>query len=153
MLQYLESLTEDRFRNMIRFSFHFNRHMGNKVEDMDAGYILEKWYNYFGDSKPPVITKDFIDAYIVAKWCERWSNFDMVAGHIQLIQKLQTKMSPFAIVEVFYGTQWDDTCRDVSYNGLHAKIRQIMEEWEHSHNDQMLTILRELRINNLFETN
>jgi hypothetical protein len=135
---------------MLRFAFHFNRLTGNKVEDMDANYILEKWYNYFGDSKPPIITKDFIDEYIVAKWCERWSNFDMVAGHIQLIQSIQKKMTPLLIIEMFKGTEWDDT-HDFSYNGLHPKIRQVMDEWEHSHDDEMKYLLREIRINGLLD--
>lgn len=152
MSDFLESLTETRFMNMIRFAFHFNRLMGSKVEDMDATYILEKWHSYFGNSKPPVITTDFVDSYIKTKWCERWSNFDLVAGHIQLIQSIQKKMTPLLIIENFNGIEWDVT-HDFSYNGLHPKIRQVMEGWEHSHEDEMKTILRQIRINHIFKTN
>lgn len=152
MVDFIDSLTETRFMNIIRFTFHFNRLMGNKIEDMDATYILEKWYSYFGNSKPPVITNDFIDSYIKTKWCDRWSNFELVAPHIQLIQNLQNKMTPLRIIEVFFGTEWDDTY-DFSYNGLHAKIRQVMDEWENSHDDEMKTILRQIRINHIFKTN
>ena len=60
MGNFLDSLTETKFENMIKFSFHFNRLMGSKIEDMDATYILEKWYSYFGNSKPPGLKTDFI---------------------------------------------------------------------------------------------
>ena len=143
-------MTENRLYNMIRFAFHFNRLMGSKVEDMDATYILEKWHSYFGNSKPPAITIDFIDSFIKTKWCDRWSNFDLVAGHIQLIQSIQKKMTPLLIIEKFKGTEWDDT-HDFSYNGLHHKIRQVMDEWVHSHEDEMKTILRQIRINNIVD--
>jgi len=119
MSYFLESLTETRFMNMIRFSLHFNRLMGSKVEDMDATYILEKWHSYFGNSKPPAITTDFVDSFIKTKWCSRWSNFDLVVGHIQLIQSLQKKMTPLLIIEMFDGIEWDDTHRDVPYNGTY----------------------------------
>lgn len=150
MGNFLDSLTETKFENMIKFSFHFNRLMGSKVEDMDATYILEKWYSYFGNSKPPAITTDFVDSYIKTKWCDRWSNFELVAGHIQLIQSLQKKMTPLLIIEMFDGIEWDDT-HDFSYNGLHPKIRQVMHEWEHSHDDEMKTILRQIRINDIVD--
>lgn len=150
MGNFLDSLTETKFENMIRFAFHFNRLMGSKVEDMDATYILEKWHSYFGNSKPPAITTDFVDSFIKTKWCERWSNFDLVAGHIQLIQSIQKKMTPLLIIEMFDGTEWDDT-HDFSYNGLHHKIRQVMEGWEHSHEDEMKTILRQIRINDIVD--
>lgn len=136
--------------NMIRFAFHFNRLMGSRIEDIDATYILEKWHSYFGNSKPPAITTDFIDSFITPNWCERWSNFDLVAGHIQLIQSIQKKMTPLLIIEMFDGTEWDDT-HDYSYNGLHHKIRQVMDEWVHSHEDEMKTILRQIRINNIVD--
>lgn len=135
---------------MIRFAFHFNRLMGSRIEDIDATYILEKWHSYFGNSKPPAITTDFIDSFITPNWCERWSNFDLVAGHIQLIQSIQKKMTPLLIIEMFDGTEWDDT-HDYSYNGLHHKIRQVMDEWVHSHEDEMKTILRQIRINNIVD--
>ena len=150
MGNFLDSLTETKLENMIRFAFHFNRLMGSKVEDMDATYILEKWHSYFGNSKPPAITTDFIDSFITPNWCERWSNFDLVAGHIQLIQSIQKKMTPLLIIEMFDGTEWDDT-HDYSYNGLHHKIRQVMDEWVHSHEDEMKTILRQIRINNIVD--
>jgi hypothetical protein len=150
MGNFLDSLTETRLENMIRFAFHFNRLMGSKVEDMDATYILEKWHSYFGNSKPPVITTDFVDSFIKTKWCDRWSNFELVAGHIQLIQSLQKKMTPLLIIEMFDGIEWDDT-HDFSYNGLHPKIRQVMHEWEHSHDDEMKTILRQIRINDIVD--
>jgi hypothetical protein len=150
MSYFLESLTETRFMNMIRFSFHFNRLIGSRIEDMDATYILEKWHSYFGNSKPPAITTDFIDSFITPNWCERWSNFDLVAGHIQLIQSIQKKITPLLIIEMFDGTEWDDT-HDFSYNGLHVKIRQVMEEWEHSHDVEMKTILRQIRISDIID--
>jgi hypothetical protein len=150
MGNFLDSLTETRLENMIRFAFHFNRLMGSKVEDMGATYILEKWHSYFGNSKPPVITTDFVDSFIKTKWCDRWSNFELVAGHIQLIQSLQKKMTPLLIIEMFDGIEWDDT-HDFSYNGLHPKIRQVMHEWEHSHDDEMKTILRQIRINDIVD--
>ena len=150
MSYFLESLTEKKFMNMIRFAFHFNRLMGSRIEDIDATYILEKWHSYFGNSKPPVITTDFVDSYIKTKWCDRWSNFELVAGHIQLIQSLQKKMTPLLIIEMFDGIEWDDT-HDFSYNGLHPKIRQVMHEWEHSHDDEMKTILRQIRINDIVD--
>lgn len=143
-------MTENRFRNMICFAFHFNRLMDSKIEDMDATYILEKWHSYFGKSKPPALKTDFIDSYIATKWCDKWSNFELVATHIQLIQNLQNKMTPLRIIEVFDGTEWDDTY-DFTYNGLHAKIRQVMDGWEHSHDDEMKFVLRELRINKILE--
>ena len=151
MSYFLESLTETRFMNMIRFSFHFNRLIGSRIEDMDATYILEKWHSYFGNSKPPAITTDFIDSFITPNWCERWSNFDLVAEHIQLIQSIQKKMTPLLIIEMFDGIEWDDTHRDVPYNGLHVKIRQVMEEWEHSHDVEMKTILRQIRISDIID--
>lgn len=150
MSDFLESLTETRFMNMIRFAFHFNRLMGSRIEDIDATYILEKWHSYFGNSKPPAITNDFIDSYIKTKWCDRWSNFDLVAGHIQLIQSLQKKMTPLLIIEMFDGTEWDDT-HYYSYNGLHHKIKHVMDEWVHSHEDEMKTILRQIRINDIVD--
>ena len=150
MGNFLDSLTETRLENMIRFAFHFNRLMGSRIEDIDATYILEKWHSYFGNSKPPAITTDFVDSFIKTKWCERWSNFDLVAGHIQLIQSIQKKMTPLLIIEMFDGTEWDDT-HDFSYNGLHHKIRQVMHEWEHSHDDEMKSILRQIRINDIVD--
>ena len=150
MENFIDSLTEKRFLNIIRFAFHFNRLMGSRIEDIDATYILEKWHSYFGNSKPPAITTDFIDSFITPNWCERWSNFDLVAGHIQLIQSLQKKMTPLLIIEMFDGIEWDDT-HDFSYNGLHPKIRQVMDEWEHSHDDEMKTILRQIRINDIVD--
>jgi len=151
MVDFIDSLTETRFRNMIRFAFHFNRLMDSRIEDMDATYLLEKWHSYFGNSKPPAITTDFVDTWIVTKWCDRWSNFDLVARHIQLIQSLQKRMTPLLIIEMFDGTEWDDTHRDVPYNGLHPKIWPVMGGWEHSHDDEMKTILRQIRINDVVD--
>jgi hypothetical protein len=51
---------------------------------------------------------------------------------------------------MFDGTEWDDT-HDFSYNGLHVKIRQVMEEWEHSHDVEMKTILRQIRISDIID--
>lgn len=142
-------VTETTFRNMIRFAFHFNRLMGNKVEDMDATYILEKWNAYFGDSVPPAPTTDFLEQYVSSLWCQRWSNFDRVAGHIQLIQRINTKLTPQMIFDVFEGTQWDDNRRDVVYENLHPKVRQVMDGWLFAHNDEMKQVLREIRLDAL----
>lgn len=143
---------------MIRFAFHFNRLMGNKIEDMDATYILEKWNAYFGDSVPPAPTADFLEQYVVSLWCQRWSNFDRVAGHIRLIQRMNTiqgkahnyyeKLTPQRILEVFDGTQWDDRT-DAVYENLHPKVRQVMDGWMIAHEQEMKTVLREIRINEI----
>jgi hypothetical protein len=141
-------VTETTFQNMIRFAFHFNRHMGNKVEDMDATYILEKWNAYFGDSVPPVPTTDFLEQYVASLWCQRWSNFERVAGHIQLIQRMNTKLTPQRILEVFEGTQWDDN-RNSVYENLHPNVRQVMDGWLSAHNKEMKQVLREIRLDAL----
>lgn len=141
-------VTETTFQNMIRFAFHFNRLMGNKVEDMDATYILEKWNAYFGDSVPPAPTADFLEQYVASLWCQRWSNFDRVAGHIQLIQRINTKLTPQRILEVFEGTQWDEN-RDSVYENLHPNVRKVMEGWLFAHEEEMKQVLREIRLDAL----
>lgn len=142
-------ITETTFQNMIRFAFHFNRLMGNKVEDMDSTYILDKWNSYFGDSVPPPPTADFLEAYVTSLWCQRWSNFDRVAGHIQLIQRINTKLTPKLILYTFEGTQWDENRSDSVYENLHPKIRQVMEGWMFAHEEEMRGVIRDIRLDDL----
>lgn len=141
-------VTEIRFENMIRFAFNFNRHMGIRIEEVDSSYILEKWHSYFGDAVPPEPTQSFVSEWKKSEWSGRWRNFDSVAGHINIMVKLNACMlTPVNILEAFDGTLWGDPANDLVYEGLHMKIRTYIDGWAETHDEELRTVLREIRIN------
>jgi len=144
--------------------------MGNKIDDFDPGYILEKWQKYLGDAKPNPIsdTRHIHLRNYLSKWIDRWGegSYTEMSKYLNIIYIINTKgfikystfglkktiddWLPLDIISIFERLTKGDIS-NVEYRGLHSIIEREYQSWLKYDNvkKEMNQIQRDIKINNI----
>jgi hypothetical protein len=158
-------MTQTQVNNIINFSFHFHQSMGCKIKEFSPDYLEEKFNSYFG-MVPRKITDSEIknlDHYKeFTEWKGSWRT--EYTDHLFFIFKINTKVlttrykkventwKPTELVSLFEECIGDpNIITDWSYNGLHQKVKEIVEGWlsnDEIANDYRI-LMRDVKIDNI----
>jgi hypothetical protein len=141
-------MNKNQLDNFIGFCFTNHTELGNSLLDSDCEYIYEKWSKFIGVKTNNI---DVNNNQLINKWIEKWkvnqkqwNDLKEIVDFLSSIQKrpLFTEVQTWRNVNFNSWTLEElielftektgltiSQINDVSYNHIHANIKEIINEW------------------------
>jgi hypothetical protein len=141
-------MNKNQLDNFIGFCFTNHTELGNSLLDSDCEYIYEKWSKFIGVKTNNI---EVNNNQLINKWIEKWkvnqkqwNDLKEIVDFLSSIQKrpLFTEVQTWRNVNFNSWTLEElielftektgltiSQINDVSYNHIHANIKEIINEW------------------------